>query len=188
MSAGGSSEALIIDPGGDAVGIIKALEGEGLKLTHVLLTHGHYDHTGAAAELMEKYGAPLAVQRDDAAMLNDPKVSVRPPMDWREIPEAEIYPEDGDTLYAAGLEISVLRTPGHTRGGLCYIIGDYLFSGDTLFAGSIGRTDLPTGGWDEMQGSLKKLAKLRKNYIVCPGHGPASTLEDELRTNPYLNH
>ncbi len=111
----GVGEALIIDPGVDAEGLCIVLNDEGLKLTHILLTHGHYDHTGAVGELMEKFDVKLAVSREDEDMLNDPRKSSRPPMDWHNVPPAGLFPEEGSVIYAAGMEIGVIAAPGHTK-------------------------------------------------------------------------
>lgn len=183
----GRQDAVLIDPGDDAAAIAAELEKSGLKPTHILLTHGHYDHIGAAEALREKYGARVAVHSADAEMLMDVEKNV--PITGRDTglnAPADILIADGEKLLAAGMEFVVMHTPGHTPGSVCYIVEDTLFAGDTLFCGSIGRTDFPGGSWDEMHSSLGRLNHLEEDYRVYPGHGESTTLDAEKRENPYL--
>ena len=172
-----STDCLIIDPGYEPEIISSYLEEKGLTPAAILLTHCHFDHVGAVKDLAAQYDCKVFLDKKELAM---------PPM----LTNGPLYYTDGygdgDTLTLAGIPIQVLETPGHTPGSVCLIMEDTLFSGDTLFAGSCGRTDLPCGDSRAMRGSLRRLAALSENYRVCPGHGPSSTLNREKQTNPYL--
>ncbi len=172
-----STDCLIIDPGYEPEIISSYLEEKGLTPAAILLTHCHFDHVGAVKDLAAQYDCKVFLDKKELAM---------PPM----LTNGPLYYTDGygdgDTLTLAGIPIQVLETPGHTPGSVCLIMEDTLFSGDTLFAGSCGRTDLPCGDARAMRDSLRRLAALSENYQVCPGHGPSSTLNREKKTNPYL--
>lgn len=172
-----STDCLIIDPGYEPKIISSYLEEKGLTPEAILLTHCHFDHVGAVKDLAAQYDCKVFLDKKELAM---------PPM----LTNGPLYYTDGygdgDTLTLAGIPIQVLETPGHTPGSVCLIMEDTLFSGDTLFAGSCGRTDLPCGDARAMRDSLRRLAALSENYRVCPGHGPSSTLNREKQTNPYL--
>lgn len=172
-----STDCLIIDPGYEPEIISSYLEEKGLTPAAILLTHCHFDHVGAVKDLAAQYDCKVFLDKKELAM---------PPM----LTNGPLYYTDGygdsDTLTLADIPIQVLETPGHTPGSVCLIMEDTLFSGDTLFAGSCGRTDLPCGDARAMRDSLRRLAALSENYRVCPGHGPSSTLNREKQTNPYL--
>ena len=172
-----STDCLIIDPGYEPEIISSYLEEKGLTPEAILLTHCHFAHVGAVKDLAAQYDCKVFLDKKELAM---------PPM----LTNGPLYYTDGygdgDTLTLAGIPIQVLETPGHTPGSVCLIMEDTLFSGDTLFAGSCGRTDLPCGDARAMRDSLRRLAALSENYRVCPGHGPSSTLNREKKTNPYL--
>ena len=171
----------VIDPGGSAQRIINAVEAAGLTPAAIFLTHGHYDHTGAVAELQAKWPeVPTYLNKRDVYEGDGRMQQLFPP-----VPHMKNY-DEGDTLSVGGLTVTVMATPGHTHGSVCYICQDALFSGDTLFAGSCGRTDLPGGDWATIHESLRFLAALPTNYTVYPGHGGATTLADEKKYNPYM--
>ena len=175
VSGVSAREAVIIDPGADAERIRAALEGR--RVAAVLLTHGHFDHTGA---LMGFPGAPVYLHPLDAPMLSDPYLSVAQLVhDRKPRPTATEPVEEGTRLTLAGLTFQVLHTPGHTPGGVTYMVGDALFTGDTLFQGSYGRTDFPGGSWETERASIQRLLALPGNYTVYPGHGPETTLAAE---------
>lgn len=171
----GAEEAIIIDPAAEPEKIKKALDGK--KAAAVLLTHGHFDHTGA---LYAFAGTPIYMHPSDDVMLLDPVWSVGDMVgDSAPRPAATDFVQEGAKLRLAGLDITVLHTPGHTLGSVCYQIGDVLFTGDTMFSGSYGRTDFPGGDERELFRSLRRLLKLEKNYIVCPGHGEPTSIFQE---------
>lgn len=166
----------IIDPGYSPDTVLRAVEARKLQPRMILLTHGHFDHVGAVRPLYQTLNVPVYVCDKDADL---PEELTAGPLFYT----AE-YGE-GDILDLDGLTFRVLETPGHTPGSVCLLCGDGIFSGDTLFAGSCGRTDLG-GSWSQMLSSLRRLSDLPGDYTVLPGHGPATTLETERRTNPYM--
>lgn len=169
--------AAIIDPGGEARGILGQAKADGVQVKAILLTHSHYDHTGAVRELREALpGVPVYLHPADAAQLG---TAVMPPI-------GETLPyQEGDTVPVGNLTVQVLHTPGHTPGGVTLRVEDVLFTGDTLFQGSMGRTDLG-GSYTEIMASLKRLGELEGDLQVLPGHMGVSTLDRERKTNYFL--
>lgn len=167
----------VIDPGYEPQTILSVLQEEHLHIGAILLTHGHFDHVGGVKTLAKEAACPVWMHRAEQTM---------PP----QITAGELYftdsYDDGDTVQVGKLMFSVLHTPGHTPGSVCLRCEEVLFSGDTLFAGSCGRTDLPGGSMAQMRESLAKLRKIPENLTVCPGHGDATTLNREHAFNPYL--
>ena len=183
-----SGECLVIDPGDMSAELESVLDGKNIK--YILLTHGHYDHILAAAGLKQKTGAPVAIGKEDADCLHDDDLSragLHFPLLQQKI-NADILLSGGSEIDFGGKKIKVIHTPGHTPGGVCYIFEDerVIFSGDTLFRLSAGRTDFETGSDYDMALSLKSLAALDGDYAVYPGHGPATTLDFEREHNPYM--
>ena len=171
----------VIDPGGDAVRVAAAVEDCGCAPCAILLTHGHYDHTGAVAELSARWpGVPVYLNRRDVYEGDAYLQQLFPP-----VPCAKDYGE-GDTIRVGCLAVKVLATPGHSEGSVTLRCGDALFCGDTLFAGSCGRTDFPGGSVKKMMESLKRLGELEGDLKVYPGHMEDSTLDRERSWNPYL--
>ena len=171
----------VIDPGGDAVRVAAAVEDSGCAPCAILLTHGHYDHTGAVAELSARWpGVPVYLNRRDVYEGDAYLQQLFPP-----VPCAKDYGE-GDTIRVGCLAVKVLATPGHSEGSVTLRCGDALFCGDTLFAGSCGRTDFPGGSVKKMMESLKRLGELEGDLKVYPGHMEDSTLDRERSWNPYL--
>ena len=170
-------KALVIDPGYEPETVLAHLRWEGLTLEAILLTHGHFDHVGAVKELV--------AQTDCRVYIHPAEDSMPAMLTAGKLHYTHTYGE-GDILELAGLTLRVLHTPGHTPGSVCLLCQDVLFSGDTLFSGSCGRTDLPGGDWPTIQKSLRRLAGIEADLTVCPGHGEASTLSREKVTNPYL--
>ena len=171
----------VIDPGGDADRVAAAVQDSGCAPCAILLTHGHYDHTGAVAELSARWpGVPVYLNRRDVYEGDAYLQQLFPP-----VPCAKDYGE-GDTVQVGGLTLQVLATPGHSEGSVTLRCGDVLFCGDTLFAGSCGRTDFPGGSVKKMMESLKRLGGLEGDLVVCPGHMEDSTLDRERSWNPYL--
>ena len=174
----------VFDPAFDAF-----LSAHGVEtLRYILLTHGHFDHILGVRALREKYGGEIVISDGDKRCLEREDLSLNA---WSgygvQTPvTADVTVSDGDRLPFGGGEIEVLFTPGHTRGGVCYLFGDCLFSGDTLFYRSMGRSDMPGGDTLTLLRSLSKLRALPGNYRVLPGHGPETTLDSERRNNPFM--
>lgn len=170
---------VVIDPGDESNAIMDYIESNRLKCEAILLTHGHFDHVGAVNEILEQTGCALYINpRDEGYEVGKSGMKFK-------MPEGGKYYDDGDIIVEAGLEFKVLATPGHTPGSVCLICGDALFTGDTLFRGSCGRTDLPGGSMREEMRSLKKICQLEGDYEVYPGHMDSSSLERERRFNHY---
>lgn len=156
-------------------------------LEYILLTHGHFDHIGGVEEIKEKYGAKVAVGEGDAKMLTSSKHSLAAFCgELQKNVEADIILVDGDEIKLGETTIKVMATPGHTKGGVCYIVDDIIFSGDTLFYCTCGRTDFPGGSLEEIKNSLKRLASLDGDYKILAGHDRSSTLDFERKFNPYM--
>lgn len=176
----GAGVCAVIDPGAEASRVAAAVQESGCTPCAILLTHGHYDHTGGVAGLEAAFpGTPVYLHRADAEGVNP---TMFPPLP-REV--LRFY-DEGDTVAVGGLTVEVLHTPGHSKGSVVLKTGDILFTGDTLFRGSCGRTDLPGGSYQEIMTSLARLGRLAGDYRVCPGHEGLSTLDAERRSNYYL--
>ena len=173
--------AAVIDPGDEPELIQEALEKEGVEVRYLLLTHGHYDHTTAVPALHRVYPqADIYIHQADA---NGAGSTLFPLAG--EVDDLKLY-DEGDVLRLRDHEIQVLHTPGHSPGSVTLKVEDVLFTGDTLFAGSCGRTDLRGGSYEQIMQSLKRLGELKGDFHVCPGHEATSTLERERRSNPFL--
>ena len=173
--------AAVIDPGDEPELIQEALEKEGVEVRYLLLTHGHYDHTTAVPALHRVYPqADIYIHQADA---NGAGSTLFPLTG--EVDDLKLY-DEGDVIRLGDHEIQVLHTPGHSPGSVTLKVEDVLFTGDTLFAGSCGRTDLRVGSYEQIMQSLKRLGELKGDFHVCPGHEATSTLERERRSNPFL--
>ena len=173
--------AAVIDPGDEPELIQEALEKEGVEVRYLLLTHGHYDHTTAVPALHRVYPqADIYIHQADA---NGAGSTLFPLAG--EVDDLKLY-DEGDVIRLGDHEIQVLHTPGHSPGSVTLKVEDVLFTGDTLFAGSCGRTDLRGGSYEQIMQSLKRLGELKGDFHVCPGHEATSTLERERRSNPFL--
>ena len=180
--------AVVVDCGKCNDSIVGFLNENADKSRIILLTHAHFDHISGAKELREKTGVPIAIGRIEAENMCDPGYNLsgrlrNPISEFK--PDYELY--DEQVITVGDLKIKVYETPGHTKGSVVYLVGDNLFSGDTLFFESIGRTDLRSGNFDEMQASLDRMMWLfGDNIKVFPGHGDSTTIGHEREHNPYL--
>ena len=176
-----SKDTLVIDPGANGKSIIREIDRLGCNVKAILLTHAHFDHIGAVEELKEKYKVPLYVNEGEVDNCKkDNTVYAKLPSDYNAI-------SDGDILDFNNINVKCLHTPGHSKGGMCFLVEDNVFTGDTLFQGSIGRTDFISGNYDTLISSIEeKLVVLDKNTKVYPGHGPSSTIIYERMRNPFL--
>ncbi len=184
-----TSQAAVIDPGDEADRILEAVRAAGLKVTHVLLTHAHFDHIGAADEVVKASAAPLALHADDLPLLQVGGGALFFDFQPPPIPDKVSSLAAGQEIAVGELTLRVLHTPGHTRGHVTFYVPaeGALFDGDVLFAGGIGRTDLPGGSFEVLLRSIgEQLMTLPDDTVVYPGHGPATTIGEERRSNPWL--
>ncbi len=185
-----SRMAAVIDPSADAEVVLRLLREGNLTLSMILLTHGHFDHIFAADTLRASTDAPLMIHEKDAPMLTDATLNASALF----FGEGNVYkPADrllhgGDALSLGNNIITVRHTPGHTEGSVCFVLPGRIFTGDTLFEGSIGRTDLPGGDERALNESLRRIAAMRGEYTLYAGHGNVTTLEHERKNNPYLSN
>lgn len=183
-------EGVVVDPGGDIDRIVEIVQRHGLTIRSIINTHGHFDHVGANRKAVAAFGAPLLIHRDDAAMLDRvSEVARMYGMQGENSPPADGYLADGQEISFGTCRIKVLHTPGHTMGGCClYLESEHMvITGDTLFADSIGRTDLPGGSHEQLLQSIRsRLFTLPEQVTAYPGHGPATTIAHEMRNNPYF--
>jgi glyoxylase-like metal-dependent hydrolase (beta-lactamase superfamily II) len=181
----GAAEAVVVDPGGDATTLRLEIARMGVTVAGILITHTHYDHIGAVADLAEATGAPVYVSEAESAVLADPAdyypaQRIRP---W----DAEVALTGDETIDLAGITFDTVQVPGHSPGHLAFYADLCLFSGDVLFAGSVGRTDLPMASWETLVASIRALVdRFPPETVVYAGHGPPTTLGDELARNPFL--
>lgn len=183
--AEGADTCAVIDPGYEPETILSRLRELGLTLDAILLTHGHFDHVGAVESLVKATGCKLWMSQSDYTQFKTPENDFFYPLHDCSFTEVQ-FCEEGEVIHAGGLTFTVMATPGHTYGSVCYLCADALFCGDTLFAGACGRTDLPGGDRAVMAESLERLSELEADYKVFPGHGGSSTLHREQQTNPYM--
>lgn len=181
--------AIIIDPGSQGKELANWMDNKGLTPKKIILTHAHHDHIGGISELLESYPElPIYMGPEQESTI---KLAVDRMGDKKsaDIVISDAKPiKDGDEISQDEITFKVKQTPGHTSGGVIFISGEHLFSGDTVFREEIGRCDLPTGNYQTMLNSLKEIAQLPGDYKIYPGHGPASTLEHERKYNPYMRN
>ena len=182
-----TKKCAVVDPGGASDKILNYIKANSLELEYIVLTHGHGDHIGAVNNIKSKTNAKVIAHNDEQELLNDNRKNLSYSMHCgpQEL-DADIYVHDKDKLELGNLKLSFIHTPGHTKGCMCIRVNDDMFTGDTLFAGSIGRTDLYGGDYRQIEKSLKKLSKFEDKVKIHPGHGPSSTLGIEKMSNPYM--
>lgn len=175
-----ASQGVVMDPGGDAGVILHLCDDHGVTPEAILLTHGHFDHVGSIDGLRERWpDLPVYIHPGD--------VGETPQFQWQGTGDVREL-SDGQSLDLAGLSFHVLHTPGHSPGSVAFVLEDLLFTGDTLFADGMGRTDFPGGDERRIMASLRRLGELEENDIVFPGHGEATTLKRARKENPFLRH
>ena len=177
-----TKSCVIVDPGDEAFKIEKAIEDLNVTPKFIILTHAHFDHVGAVKVLQDKYKIPFYMhENEEAYVKNDNTV-------FGNLDKAERFIKDGEIINLDDIEIEVIHTPGHTKGGVCYLADNKLISGDTLFQGSVGRADFPGGDMNELIQSIKsQLLNIGDDVEVYPGHGPKTTIAFEKKMNPFLN-
>ncbi len=186
-----NKQAVVIDPSFYAQKIIQALKDERLDCRAILLTHGHFDHISGVNALRDFCQPEVYVHEADADMLTDPDKNLDTLLGGYHIatqPAEHLLEKQIEKLSIAGMEIIALSTPGHSPGCVCYLVDDYLFSGDTLFNMSAGRTDLPGGNTQALYRSMETLKKIEKDYIVYPGHESSTSLHYEKDNNPFMGN
>ncbi|MDX9752450.1 MAG: MBL fold metallo-hydrolase [bacterium] len=183
-----TKEGLIVDPGDEGAKIIAAIQKHGLQPLGIVNTHGHVDHIGANREVKKAFEIPIAIHAADAPMLVDAEANLSAMIAEETLsPPADRLLEEGDTFQVGDTEIVVMHTPGHSPGGICLFFENTLIAGDTLFQGSVGRTDLPGGDFVTLMASIQnRLETLADEVVVYPGHGLKTTMGEEKRTNPFL--
>lgn len=184
-----TEKCFIVDPADQAGEIERRIKELGVWPEVVLLTHGHFDHIGAASELKKKYGIPILAPEAEKELMEDSYQNLSSSFGKPFAVSADRFLKDGETISQAGFSIRVLHTPGHTKGGACYYLPEagLVFSGDTLFYESVGRTDFPTGNAAVLRNSVKKLTEeLPENTLVYPGHEMATDIAHEKKHNPFL--
>ncbi len=179
-------EAVVVDPSGDVPEVRLQLATLGARCAAILVTHGHWDHLVGVAELAEGAGAPVYMAEGERELLENPGRFTPPTISLRPY-SPDVLLAGGESIDVAGIEFDVLSIPGHSPAHLAFKADGCLFSGDVLFAGSVGRTDLPGADWDTLLASIRSLVEaFEPETIVYPGHGPATTLGEELARNPFL--
>lgn len=181
-------QAAVVDPGDEVERVLERLGNLGLKVSAIILTHGHADHIGGVGQLKKATNAPVLIHALDSDMLTNPAKNLSAWIgEQLEFKPADRLLEDKDIIQVGKLTLEVLHTPGHTPGGICLLSGEHVFTGDTLFAQSIGRSDFPGGSHTTLINSIKtKLLILPEDTKVYPGHGPSTTVSKEKRLNPFL--
>jgi glyoxylase-like metal-dependent hydrolase (beta-lactamase superfamily II) len=180
-------EGLIIDPGAEGERLIKFIQEKKISIRYIINTHGHPDHIGANRKVKEHTSAPILIHQRDAQMLTKSEsiLTLIFPLEYSS-PPADTLIKDGDLIECAGMRLKVLHTPGHTPGGISLLTDDSIFTGDTLFSGSVGRFDLPGGSQEVLLNSIRKILSLGENLTIYPGHGPSTSVGEELHSNPFI--
>jgi len=181
-------ECAVIDPGAEAERIFPIISRKQLKPVVILNTHGHVDHIGANKDVKEKFGIPLCIHSLDSPMLGESQESeLSFFLGAKDSPPADSFLKDGDRVKIGNSNLQVIHTPGHSPGSVSFLGDIFLLSGDTLFWGGVGRTDLPGGSWQDLENSIKtKILTLPDETVVLPGHGPSTSVGEEKNSNPFI--
>lgn len=184
----GEDNAIIIDPGGEPEKISLFIKNKNLKPQMIINTHGHADHCGGNKFLKKKYSIPILMHENDVKILNSfENKFFFPLMHGSPSPNPDRFIKDGELIEFGGNTLKIIHTPGHTPGSISIFTDGIFFSGDLIFSGSVGRTDLPGGSWNQLIDSIKnKVLSLPDETIILPGHGPSTTVGEERRNNPFL--
>lgn len=179
---------IIVDPGNNGKELVEWLKEQNIAPAAIWLTHGHGDHIGAVPAVMDAFNIPVYVSEGDSPMLDDDELNLSKNMGWPTVVTGDIRTvKEGDTLTVGDKTFKVLETPGHTPGGVCYYGDGIVFVGDTLFRDSVGRTDFPTGSFEDLEEAIRtKLFTLPPQTIAYPGHGPETTISYEMANNPFV--
>lgn len=181
-----TKEAVIIDPVGSAESILYYIQANQLDVKFIILTHGHVDHIGLVSECKAATHAPLLIHSKDEEMLNDSNLNLstmfQNPMEYH----SDIQLKDGEELILGGHTLKIIHTPGHTPGSICIEVDEFLFTGDTVFKGSIGRSDFPGGDYNTIMDSVAKISSFNPELKIYPGHGDSSVLKYEIASNPFF--
>jgi len=181
-------ECIIVDPGADSNKIIQEIESNNLKPTAIINTHAHVDHVGANKIIKEKFDIPLCIHEADLGLLKSAlQLGFGMVIGAKKSPPPDRFIKEGDILKLGKSQLKVIHTPGHSPGSISLLGEGFILSGDALFRGGVGRTDLPGGSWDELQSSIKnKILNLPSDTLIFPGHGPSTKVSLEKKSNPYL--
>ncbi|TAN44549.1 MAG: MBL fold metallo-hydrolase [Nitrospirae bacterium] len=181
-----SKKALVIDPGDEPEMIMDVVSRNGLEVQYIICTHGHFDHVGAVVDIKNETGAKVVLHKDELGCYNLSKESAALwGFEGETQPAPDMFVKDGDVITAGALSFKVLHTPGHSLGGICLYSGDIAITGDTLFAGSVGRSDLPGGDINKLGKSFRRLMELPGSTKFIPGHGPSSSIGHEKKFNMF---
>lgn len=183
-----TSESIVIDPGDEPDLIMDVINGNGLKVNYIVCTHGHFDHVGAVSDIKGKTGAKVVIHKDEIEIYHAARdMATFWGYEVERLPEPDMLVDDGDRIMVGNMSFTIIHTPGHSPGGICLYGEGIVVTGDTLFAGSVGRTDFYGGDMNKLKESFNRLMLLPGETRVLPGHGPDSTIDIERRDNPFAS-
>ncbi len=183
-----TKEAIVVDPGDESDRIIEIIQDRNLRVHSIICTHTHFDHVGAVGDIKKATGARILIHKEDQQIYETAKDQAAFwGYDFDDIPQPDGFIDEGDTIQVGNMNFKVMHTPGHSPGGICLYGDGVLITGDTLFKGSVGRTDFPGGSMEELRKSFRRLLSLPENTKIFSGHGPESTVGIEKRTNYFVN-